>query len=158
MGRFAFGFAVLMVGSLVALGATAAVETSPQAKWKLELKDANDAWAHRRLAILKIDDAVYLKDGQAAYLTGNAGVGYKWSLTSPRGVTPSIKFANGKGLLRMLGQEGDLDLLTLKDGVFPLNEKADIKAQIAQVDPGVDGLRVILYNQNNTTPKTFAPT
>lgn len=125
-----------------------------QIEWQKNIVQANIAWADKRWAILKIDDAVYLKDGQSAYLTHEGEV-FKWSLTPPKGLTPTVKYANGKALVRMLGQEGDLDLLTTKDNVLPLNERVDIKAQVTQIEPGQEGLRVMVYNQNNKAAKDF---
>lgn len=135
-------------------GESVAPAKSGEAAWRAEIVQANMAWADKRWAILKIDDAVYLKDGQTAYLTRN-GDTYKWSLAAPQGLAPVVKYANGKALVRMLGQEGDLDLLTQPDSVLALNDRVDIKAQIAQVDPGKDGLRVMAYNQDNPAPKSF---
>jgi hypothetical protein len=142
---------------LAALVAATAAFAGSKAEmdWQKEIVRANNAWADKRWAILKIDDAVYLKDGQSAYLLRTAG-GYKWSMTSPQGLVPTIKYANGKALLRMLGREDDLDLLTEKDNVLALNDRVDIKAQVAQVEPGQDGLRVMVYNQDNPAAKDFA--
>lgn len=143
---------------LTAAVLSAAIWTSAHAsemEWQKEIVKANIAWADKRWAILKIDDAVYLKDGQSAYLTRNAD-GYKWSLTAPAGLVPQVKFANGKALIRMLGQEGDLDLLSVQDNVLALSPRVDIKAQITQIEPGKDDLRVMVYNQDNRAAKEFA--
>lgn len=144
----------VLTAALFAATAAFAAQTGEMA-WQQEIVRANNAWADKRWAILKIDDAVYLKEGQTAHLLRTAG-GYRWSLSSPAGLAPSIKFANGKALLRMLGQEGDLDLLAEKDNAYTLNDRVDIKAQIAQIEPGKDGLRVMAYNQDNPAAKEFA--
>jgi uncharacterized protein (DUF1684 family) len=124
-------------------------------EWQKEIVKANVAWADKRWAILKIDDAIYLKDGQTAYLT-HSGDTYKWSLDAPKGLVPSVKFANGKALVRMLGQTSDLDLLTATDNALALTDKVDLKAQITQIEPGGNDLRVMVYNQNNKAAKEFA--
>ncbi len=137
------------------LGAPSALGTGDaMAHWKAEIAAANEAWAGRRLAILKIDDAVYLKEGETAYLIFKDG-SYRWSLTKPAGLRPQLRFANGKALLQMLGEEGDLDVLARPGGLFTLSDTADIKAQIAQIAPDQEGLRVMLYNQANPSPKEF---
>jgi uncharacterized protein len=146
----------VLVLAAALFAATAALAGSKgEMAWQQEIVRANNAWADKRWAILKIDDAVYLKDGQSAYLMRTAA-GYKWSTSAPRGLAPVIKYANGKALLRMLGQEGDLDLLTQPDNVWALNERVDLKAQVAQIEPGQDGLRVMAYNQDNPAAKNFA--
>jgi uncharacterized protein (DUF1684 family) len=150
-----FILAVLLAIWFAAHSLAEEAHLAPKEKWDAELISANEAWATKRLAILKIDDAVYLKDGQTAYLMFRSGGRYQWSLSQPRGLTPSIKYANGKALMRMLGEEGDVDLLTREDGQYALNDTIDLKAQIAQVEPGIDGLRLIVYNQDNPTPKSF---
>jgi uncharacterized protein (DUF1684 family) len=123
--------------------------------WQKAIVKANVAWADKRWAILKIDDAVYLKDGESAYLDQENGT-FKWSLAQPKGLAPKITFAHGKALIRMLGQDSDLDLLAEKDNVLALSDKADIKAQIAQIEPGMNGLRVMIYNQDNKAAREFA--
>jgi uncharacterized protein (DUF1684 family) len=139
----------------VVLAAAALPVRADVMDWQKEIVRANVAWADKRWAILKIDDTVYLKDGQSAYLTDEGGT-YKWSLTQPAGIVPTVKFDKGKALVRMLGQDGDLDLLAVKDNVLALNDKADIKAQITQIEPGQEGLRVSAYNQDNKAAKDFA--
>jgi hypothetical protein len=144
---------VFAAAALVSLTMTSA--SADEIEWQRQIVKANVAWADKRWAILKIDDAVYLKDGQSAYLTHEGKV-YKWSLTAPPGIVPAVKYANGKALIRMLGQERDLDLLTEKDNVLALNERVDIVAQKTQIEPGQEGLRVMVYNQDSKAAKEFA--
>lgn len=134
--------------------ALAAPAAAGQLEWQKEIVKGNVDWADKRWAILKIDDAVYLKDGESAHLVRD-GKAYKWSLTAPKGLSPTVKYANGKALIRMLGQEGDLDLLTTVDNVLALNERVDIKAQVTQIEPGQQGLRVMVYNQDSKAAKEF---
>jgi hypothetical protein len=144
-----------ILATTIAAAAVAAPVYADVMDWQKEIVRANVAWADKRRAILKIDDAIYLKDGQSAHLTHDGGA-YKWSLTPPRGLVPTVKFANGKALVPMLGQASDLDLLTAPDGVLPLSEKIDIFAAITQIEPGQSGLRVLVYNQDNKAAKEFA--
>lgn len=146
--------AIGFLASILADGMIArAAEESPQAKWEAEIKSANEAWAGKRLAILKIDDAVYLKDGQTAFLM-MFQAGYKWSLTAPAGLVPNVQFKGGKALFWHPGAKTQVDLLSSKDPVT-LSPKVDIKAQLAQIEPGVEGLRVSVYNQDNPAPSAF---
>lgn len=143
---------------LFALAVSAASISSPQANildWQKEIVRANVAWADKRWAILKIDDAVYLKDGQTGYVVRD-GSRYKWTLTAPAGLSPAVTFQDGKALVKMLGQADALDLLAVEDNVLALNDTVDIKAQITQIEPGQKGLRVSVYNQDNKAAREFA--
>ena len=78
-----------------------AATTSPQAlaAWDKWRADENAAWAGKEFAILKIDDAVYLNDGQSAWLTNKkqAVLQYAWTLdalAAPSGLR--ITYKNGK--------------------------------------------------------------
>ncbi len=57
-----------------------ALATTPEEAWKAEIADANIGWAKAPHAILKIQDAAYLRDGDAATLVGTKGKPdtYKW--------------------------------------------------------------------------------
>jgi hypothetical protein len=61
-----------------------AATASPQAlaAWDKWRADENAAWAGKEFAILKIDDAVYLNDGQSAWLTNKKQkvLQYAWTL------------------------------------------------------------------------------
>ncbi len=66
-------------------GSRGATASAPAAKWKKEvwragLIDANKEWSKIPHAILKIQDAAYLGEGQSATLTGTKGkpATYKW--------------------------------------------------------------------------------
>jgi uncharacterized protein (DUF1684 family) len=142
----------LFAAALVA--SAAPVAGTPEHKWVQEIQSANEAWAGRRLAILKIDDAIYLKDGQSAFLMSTA-TGYRWSLAAPAGLVPSVRFEAGKALTQIPKQDGTIDILTQKDGALALDPRVDLKAQIAQIEPGQNGLRLAVYNQANPAPSAF---
>jgi uncharacterized protein (DUF1684 family) len=149
------GVNMRVLAAAIAAAALAAPSYADFMDWQKEIVKANVAWADKPRAILKIDDAVYLKDGQSAYLTHDGDV-YKWSMTQPKGLVPTVRFEKGKALVRMLGQTGDLDLLTAPDSVLKLNDKVEIFAAITQIQPSVSGLRVLAYNQDNKAAKEFA--
>ena len=66
-------------GAILLLAATPPPQ-SPETAWRAGIVDANKAWAKVPHAILKIQDAAYLGEGQSATLTGTKGKpdSYKW--------------------------------------------------------------------------------
>src|ERR1700759_822827 len=69
-----------VLAALLALPVSAAT-LSPEAAWKAEIEEANKAWAQNPFAILKIQDAAYLRDGDVATLVGVKGKpgSYHWA-------------------------------------------------------------------------------
>src|SRR5688572_23601498 len=67
-----------------------------EAKWKAEIEEANAAYAKKPTAILKIDDAIYLKPGERAWLIHATGR-MAWTLKAPAQPSPVVAFsADGK--------------------------------------------------------------
>src|SRR5262249_31546950 len=67
----------------------AANADTPEQVWKASLVQANVDWAKKPHAILKIQDAAYLGEGQSATLTGMKGkpFSYRWAAgTKAKGV------------------------------------------------------------------------
>src|ERR1700743_812043 len=71
--------ASFVLASGIAFGASAAT-LSPEAEWKASLADANVGWAKAHYAVLKIQDAVYMRDGDTSTLVGTKGNpdSFKW--------------------------------------------------------------------------------
>ena len=51
----------------------AAAPLSPEAEWKKGIADQNEAYSKRPHAMLKIQDSVYLGEGESAVLAGRPG-------------------------------------------------------------------------------------
>src|SRR6185295_2684456 len=68
------------IAATVLLAAAPPPKETPQQQWTREIGEANIAWAKRPHAILKIQDAAYLGEGQSATLMGTTGkpATYKW--------------------------------------------------------------------------------
>ncbi|NWH07614.1 MAG: DUF1684 domain-containing protein [Alphaproteobacteria bacterium] len=142
---------VLIATLLFFTGAHAvAQETSPQEAWKASIAEGEEAYAGRRLATLKIDDAIYLKKGERAYLTCAAHCA--WRLSPPAVPSPSVAFDGKTGMWSWNGTT--VDLVGLKGGVA-YSATIDVIGGIAQVAPGEEGLRVAVYNQDNPRAKQF---
>ena len=79
----------------------AAAATSPIETWEKWRAEENAAWSTKPFAILKIDDAVYLNDGQSAWLTTKKqkGLQYAWTLdalSAPSGLRVTYHAPNAE--------------------------------------------------------------
>ena len=131
--------------ALMMLAAAPAPKT-PEQEWRDSLADANKAWAQIPHAILKIQDAAYLGEGQSATLTGTKGKpdSYKWVSGKVQDGILTITYQGGQMSGSLHGKP--LDDATLKKSV-PIDTNIDIQGFPTQVSAGVMGVRVMLYNQ-----------
>lgn len=150
MRRLALPLAIVLVAA--ALGAA---DLSPQEKWKADIAEANAAWATNRLAILKIDHAIYIKPGERAWLvrTGAPNGKVHWSLTPKKGAlveafydSGMVELHQGKIVKTFVASEG---------GSIAVNDDLDVRAQLTQIAPDQMGVRLFAYNQKNPEPKAF---
>ncbi len=150
---------LLAAAALASLFAAAHADSPPmpsdaETKWRAEIEAANVAYAQRPTAILKIDDAIYLKPGETAWLTQASGA-YHWSLSAPANRVPSVTAGEDLKSARFNDLATDVDLVA--EGVSPhaLSEKIRVSAGIAQIEPGKDGMRVAVYNDDNPDAAAF---
>src|SRR5215467_12367547 len=96
-------FAATLLFGLLSIAAVA--PKSPQEEWTSELKEANDAYAKIPHAILKIQDAAYLGEGQTATLTGVKGNpdSYRWVPGKSDGVL-TARYLSGRMSATMAGR------------------------------------------------------
>lgn len=130
-------------------------QASAVADWEKWRADENAAWSTNKFAILKIDDAVYLKDGQTAYLTNRKQkmLEYLWTFDRRSAHSASVTFKGGKAAVR-LGRKTETFTLEKLQSVS-LHEGADLRFGLTQLDGGGDGLRVMVYNQGHPAAKQF---
>lgn len=154
--------ALALIAALAFTGFAAADAVLPpvdaEAKWRAEIEEANDAYAKRPTAILKIDDAIYLHAGQDAWLTIGEDGEYLWTTTRPKSLHYGhvVAGADLKSALFDLGSERPaVDLVA--EGVSPhaLSDTARVSAGVAQIEPGKDGMRVAVYNDANEAAAKF---
>jgi len=129
--------------SLLMLAPSARSAPSVQDLWKASLDQDNRDWANTAHAILKIQDAAYLGEGQSATLIGIKGKpdSYKW------------QGGNHPGLLNAEYRLGKLSIT--KDGKIvgamqtsiAVDSNVDVEGYPTQVSAGVTGARVLVYNQ-----------
>jgi hypothetical protein len=126
------------------------------AEWETWRAEENAAWSTKEFAILKIDDAIYLNDGETAWLGARKQkmLEHKWTLGVPRGSHFTITYKDGAA--KVVNPMG-------KSETFPLDKMqrvnissgVDVRFALTQVNPGVNGLRVMVYNQGHPLARDF---
>ena len=139
----------------VAPAPSATAQTSALADWEKWRAEENAAWSKNKFAILKIDDAVYLKDGQTAYLTNlkQKMLEYHWTFDKLRAPLARVTYKGGKALVSVGKKKQSFTLEKLQN--VPLRARADLRFGLTQLDGGTDGLRVMVYNQEHPAAKHF---
>jgi hypothetical protein len=137
---------------------TTGSQTDAIAAWEKWKAEENAAWATNEFAILKIDDAVYLNDGEGAWLSARRQkmLEYKWTLGVPRGSHFTIAYKDGRAVVvnPATGKRETFDLDKMQR--VNLGPGTDVRFALTQVNPGVNGLRVMVYNQGHPLAKEFA--
>ena len=134
------------------VGATA---PSPEAAWKADIAAGNKHFSAEPHAILKIQDAAYLRDGDSSSLVGVKGKpeSYRWVKgSSAKGAVLFAGVRRAHAFVVMdkhLYSEGDI-----AKGI-PVDTDVDILGQPTQVSAGVIGARIWVYNQKNPAAKAF---
>jgi len=156
-------------------------DVDPEAAWQRDMVDfGNEAYATRRRAILKIDDAVYLDQGQTAWLVRHEDdrVHFLFTLDQPDDFVLSITYngdtapmtvrgnteadalirnaMQGSGVdLSGLGTEYDMIRYMEDHDSYEIEDGVELTAYRAQLRPNVEGLRVTVYNENNPAAAHF---
>jgi uncharacterized protein (DUF1684 family) len=138
--------------ALLISSAALAVKLTPQAAWKADLVETNKAYSVKPHAILKIQDAAYLGEGNMASLVGSKGHpgSYKWKNGKVPGAVLVALYANGK---LHLTKDGKTIAKPLAD--LAIDENVDLQAFPTQVRAGVMGVRIFIYNQKHPAAKAF---
>lgn len=142
---------LILAASFVAISAPA-LALAPEAAWKADIADTNKAYTVTPHAILKIQDAAYLGEGNTSSLVGQRGVpdSYKWVQGEQPGAVLVAAFSGGKPVLK---KDGKPLAKPLADTV--VDKDVDVQAYPTQVQAGVPGIRVFVYNQQNPAIKAF---
>lgn len=145
-------FALAM--ALIVLAAPALAAQTPEAEWKAGLADANFAYSKRPHAILKIQDAAYLGEGDTATLMGEHGKpdSYHWVSGAKPGGVATARFAHGHASVTKDGKTFDEKALGKS---IPIDKDVDIAGASTQVSAGVMGVRIFIYNQQAKAAKDF---
>jgi len=132
---------------------TAAAPTT-KAAWKAGIAEQNKAYAQTPHAMLKIQDAAYLHDGDTAVLVGRKGVpaSYRWTNASGANSVLRVMLRNGK--ITVIKNGKTIDSAAIAKSI-PVDQDVDIEGQPTQVDAGVQGWRIFVFNQQNPAARTF---
>ena len=135
--------------------ATLTSAPSALSAWEAWKAEENAAWSTKKFAIMKIDDAIYLKEGQKAYLTNRKQkmLEYRWTFEAPRQSAASVAFRGGKAYVRV-GKKTETFTLEKLQSV-ELHPGVDLRFGLTQLDGAVSGLRVMVFNQGHPAAKNF---
>ena len=141
--------ALLLPFCLALIGATA---HSPQEAYEANIAQENQEYASDLHAMLKIQDSVYLEDGQSTVLAGTAGTAASWRW-----------YSRGTGLLRISLAHGQLTITKDGERVDPalagsgiaVDTDIDVAGAATQINAGVEGWRFFVYNQKSPDALKF---
>ena len=132
----------------------AAPPPTPEQAWKAGILDENRDYAQVPHAMLKIQSSAYLHEGDTAVLVGEKGNpgSYRWAKSAGAQGVLVVALKGGKITATKDGAAVGLDEITKS---IPIDKDVDVAGQPTQVDAGVDGWRIFVYNQQNPAAKTF---
>lgn len=146
MKRAILGAMVLAAMALPAQAAT------PQDIWKAEIAQGNFAWSKAPHAILKIQDAAYLGEGEAASLIGTPGKPESWHWTKGDKGKLVARYAHGHASVTSNGKV--FDEMAIAKGIA-VDKDVEIVGAATQVGAGVMGIRIMVFNQQAKAAKDF---
>jgi hypothetical protein len=132
----------------------AAAPLPPEAQWKKDIADQNFAYAKRPHAMLKIQDSLYLGEGEAAVLAGVKGQAASWKWNSKPGATGLLALSVKGGKLTVMKDGKPVDPKAVAQSVA-VDADVDIAGFPTQVGAGVPGYRIFVYNQKNPEALNF---
>lgn len=145
--------APLFVISLVICAHIAGAQTS-QEVWKRSITEQNEHYARMPHAMLKIQDAAYLRDGETASLQGRRDQPASWRWAKRPDPAGILQVSLKGGKLSVLRNGKAADTSALQAGLA-LDKGMDVTGQPTQVGAGIPGWRIFLFNQDNPAAKAF---
>ena len=145
---------IIATAAMLVLGAAAPPALTPEQVWKASIADQNKGYAQVPHAMLKIQDSVYLGEGQSALLEGKPGQPESWRWRSGAGGEGALHVAFKNGKLSVTQSVKPLDPLAITKTIA-VDKDVDVAGQPTQVGAGVNGWRIFVYNQQNPVAKTF---
>jgi uncharacterized protein len=152
--------AAALLACAAVLPAHAAVDA--EAEWREWRKGQDAYYSTVRFAVLKVNDAIFLKPGQKAFVPGRPDEpsSYRWSLEPMDGSFLSVEFARK--------QEGDFEAQLVQGEKTVEAFGLSGKAQVHQVNPAIDiegrlsgegtedlRLQLKIFNQEHPAAKNF---
>jgi hypothetical protein len=154
MRRALFALAALPLLAAAAPLPLAAAPLSPRKQWQADIAGQNFAYAKKPHAMLKIQDSVYLGEGEAAVLAGVKGVAGSWKWNSRPGARGLLRLSLKGGKLTVTKNGKPVEAGRINTGI-PVDTDVDIAGQPTQVGAGVPGWRIFVYNQKNPAALNF---
>ncbi len=135
----------------LALSAAPLFGSTPEQDWKAAIADENKDYARIPHAMLKIQDVVYVGEGQSATLTGTPGKPGSWHWQDGTAKGPlHVGFHAGKLIVTRNGKP-----VTGIDKSIAVDGDVDVRGEPTQVGAGVQGWRIFVYNQTNPAALNF---
>src|SRR5690348_17114374 len=121
-----------LAAAILVLGLSAAASLSPEAEWKKGIAEENFDFAKKPHAMLKIQSAAYIGEGQVAVLNGVPGKpeSWQWDHDGKRQGFVRAEIRGGKLFLTKAGRP--IDEETVKKSV-PIDKDVDLAGQPTQV-------------------------
>ena len=126
----------------------------PEQVWKSGIADEDKDYAQTPHAMLKIQDSAYLHDGDTTVLTGHKGDpgSYRWSSDPKAQGVLRVELKAGK--ITMTKNGAPVAAAAVEKNV-PIDTDVDVVGHPTQVDAGVNGWRIFVYNQQYPAAKSF---
>lgn len=131
------------------------IPADAEAAWRADIEKGNEAYAKRPTAILKIDDAIYLKPGETAWLKLGDDGEYAWTLTKPEKPETWVTASEDLKHAQFETPGASADLTAPDVSPFAISDTVRVSAGIAQIEPNKDGMRVAIYNDANKGAAAF---
>ena len=132
--------------AVAALSIAAKAPKPPAVEWRDEIVEANQAWAKIPHAILKIQDAAYLGEGQSATLMGAKGKPGTYHWTQGRNDKGVLIASYVGGHMHAVLNGKAIEEATIGKSIA-IDTNIDVAGFPTQVSAGVMGARIMLYNQ-----------
>ena len=143
--------AALLLAAITVLPAAAA---TPQEEWKARIETANEHWGKAPHAILKIQDAVYLGEGDEATLSGVKGDAGSWSFRNDADAKGPLHLAIHHGQLSVTLNGKPVSLDDIKKSVA-IDTGIDVNGEETPIAAHVNGWRFWVYNQSHPAAHKF---
>lgn len=145
----------LALGLVLGLRASMAAAQTPLEAWKDGITEQNKHYSQVPHAMLKIQDAVYLGNGERAVLQGRRGQPAGWRWTNAPSTADVLRISLKDKKLSVVRYGKPVDASSVEKGIS-LEKGIDIVGQPTQVGAGIPGWRIFLYNQDNPAARNFA--
>jgi uncharacterized protein (DUF1684 family) len=149
-----FAGLVLLLGTIDSGSVSTAWAQTPQETWKKEIAEQNRHYSQVPHAMLKIQDAVYLDEGESAGLQGRPDQpsGWRWTKNGRASAILQVSLKDKKLTTTRNGKP--VDPASIQNGIS-LGKDMDVVGQPTQVGAGVPGWRIFVFNQNNPAARNF---